>query len=373
MEQVMNSVLTHQFLSAEQLQLIRQESSNIEKNGQLSAPILDMIYANNWLKIMVPKSCGGLEWSLPQIVRLFETLAHADGSVGWNVNLGAGANLFSGYFSDEVAQTIFSNPKVWCAGSGASTGTAQRVENGYLINGYWKYASGSAHATHFTANCKLLDEDGNLITEDGKAVFRSFIFPKADVTIHNTWNVMGLKATASNDFEIKDLVVSEQAVFTLLKPSEFASAPIFKVPFDTLAFSNMASMVVGMTAHFLELFATEILPKKPLYCDLKMEERKGVSAIYEKYNAQFSALRLAFYHLLETCWNAYENGVQPSTDDLNALRLKAKETASLAREIVASLVPLCGMNIIFEDNEISRVYRDLTVGCQHYLLAPEME
>ncbi|MCO5259534.1 MAG: hypothetical protein M9916_05270 [Crocinitomicaceae bacterium] len=357
-------------LTEEQFAILRKESVSIEKEGKLTQPILDLIYTNNWLKIMVPSSCKGLEWTLPQIVHLFEALAFADGSIGWNVNLGAGANLFSGYFIDKKAQEIFTASNVWCAGSGASTGVAKKIAGGYMVNGYWKYASGSAHATHFTANCKLIDENETPLLENGTQMMRSFIFPKSAVTVFNTWNVLGLKATASNDFEVNNLVVPDDEVFSLLQPSNFASAPIFKVPFDALAFANMTSMMLGMSFHFLELFEKEILPKTPLYCNNTLNDRKDIKELFEQSVEKMTFFRNSFYTHLENVWKYFASNQQPTEEDLKLLANKAKESASLAREMLAQLIPLCGMNVLFVENEISRVWRDLTVGSQHYLLSP---
>src|SRR5690606_18355344 len=154
------------------------------------------------------------------------------------VNLGAGANMFSGYLEKEAAQKIFNSEKTCCAGSGAISGRATKVAGGYKISGYWKYASGSAHATHFTANCFILDEKNNQIFEDGKVVFKSFIFPKEKVEIKDTWHVIGLKATSSNDFEVNNLFVPEHCSFSLLKPSEHAASSLFQIPFELLAVVN---------------------------------------------------------------------------------------------------------------------------------------
>ena len=210
-------------LSEAEIQIIRNSAASAEANRTLGPELLNLIYKNNWFHIMVPESLGGLECELPQIVRLLESLCWADANFGWCVNLGGGANMFSGYLEKGAAQQIFNSEETCCAGSGAISGTATKVEGGYSISGNWKYASGSAHATHFTANCFILDENNNKQLENGKAVFKSFIFPREQVDIKDTWHVIGLKATSSNDFEVHDVFVPENCTFSLIKPSEHAS------------------------------------------------------------------------------------------------------------------------------------------------------
>src|SRR5690606_24882029 len=156
---------------------IEKCSAEAEEKRQLTATVLQLIYDCDWFRILIPKEYGGKEWPLPKAVALFEALAWADGNVGWCVNLGAGANMFAGYLDPETARGIFSHREVCCAGSGAVSGVATRVTGGYQVSGYWKYASGTAHATHFTANCYLYDAQRKPVEEAGSPEFRSFLFP----------------------------------------------------------------------------------------------------------------------------------------------------------------------------------------------------
>src|SRR5690606_22361265 len=160
-------------------ELIRSESRTAEINGALTALQLDLIYANRWFYLLVPESLGGREMPLPGFARLMERLAYVDGSFAWNVNLGAGANMFAGFMDQEEAARIFKDPKACVAGSGARTGTARAVDQGFVIDGSWKYASGSAHATYFSLNAVL---DGA-----GGEAFRSFLVPASGVKICDSW------------------------------------------------------------------------------------------------------------------------------------------------------------------------------------------
>src|SRR5690554_2760453 len=107
-----------EILTKEDLEIIRDKSTQSDKNRTLHQDVLDLIYDHKWFQIMVPRKSGGQEWELPQIVQLFESLAWADANVGWIVNLGAGANMFAGYLNQQSAKEIFDDPKTCCAGSG---------------------------------------------------------------------------------------------------------------------------------------------------------------------------------------------------------------------------------------------------------------
>ena len=139
--------------------------------GELHPDILEIAYEQEWFKLYVPTVYGGAGKKLPEILQIEEDLAYVDGSTAWTVTLCSGAAWFAGFLDPELANEIFADRKVCFAGSGAVGGTAQKTEKGYRINGHWKYASGALHATIFTANCLLQDENGNdVLNEDGEPI-----------------------------------------------------------------------------------------------------------------------------------------------------------------------------------------------------------
>jgi len=353
-----------------QIQLIRKHAAEAEQSRQLSPEVLQLIYEQQWLKIMEPPVCGGLFRSLPAIVRLFETLAYADGNVGWCVNLGAGANLFSGYLNAGTAKAIFSPATTWCAGSGAISGRAVKTTGGWHLSGRWKYASGSAYASHFTANGYLFDKQNKAITENGEPAFRSFIFPAELVQIIDTWHTSGLRASSSNDFAVEDIFIPEEQAFTLTKPSAFAKEAIFNFPFDALAVINMACMPTGMALHFLELFEQLMDSKTPLHSDKKLGQQPLIRQQFEQCQSLLQTTRTDMYEALDKAWQPFSEGHSAGTDELNALKTKARRAAQVALEIVHQLFPFCGMTIIYQDAELNKVWRDISVAGQHYLLSP---
>ena len=73
---------------------LRHWSVASEQLRKLHPEQLSLIYKQNWFNMYVPKEFGGLALSLPAGLRLEESLAWADGSLGWTVTLCSGANWF---------------------------------------------------------------------------------------------------------------------------------------------------------------------------------------------------------------------------------------------------------------------------------------
>ncbi|PSK89328.1 hypothetical protein [Taibaiella chishuiensis] len=357
-------------LSEATVQQLRAAAPATEAQQRLPADTLTLLYENRWFHVLVPAALGGQELPLPEVVRLFEALAWADANVGWCVNLGAGANIFAGYLPGPAAKNIFAPAATCCAGSGAITGTAHKVPGGYQVSGRWKYASGSAHATHFTANCALLNEAGNPVLEENVPAFRSFIFPAKQVTILDTWQVIGLKATSSNDFEVTAIFVPDTQVFSLVKASPFAQGPLYRFPFEQMAVVNMACMLTGIALHFADLYHELAAHKKPIHSDKLLAENEKAQAIENKAATAFYTAREHMYHTLQLTWNEYEAEKTASASLLEALSRDARKAALEARNLINALYPLCGMSITNPASALNKVWRDAATAGQHYLLGP---
>lgn len=355
------------------IKIIRDHARTAERTGLLSAEVLGLIYRENWLGLLIPQNYGGLEWPLPRVVAFFEALGWADGNVGWCVNLGAGANMFAGYLEADAARAIFTGPEIWCAGSGAVAGNASPAPGGYVVSGHWKYASGAAHATHFTANCLLSDEQGEPLPPSEGPAFRSIIVPREQVRVFDTWKVSGLKATSSQDFGMDQVFVPEAHVFSLRSPSQFATGPLYRFPFDTLAVVNMASMATGVTLHFIDLFKMLMGRKRPLHSGTLLEAQPLVRQRFESVTEEFYGARREMYEALAVAWEGCAGGKLSTDEEQRRLTGAARRAASAGRDVFYQLFQYCGMDILYTDSALNKTWRDMTVASQHHLLGPLYE
>ncbi|HRO45170.1 acyl-CoA dehydrogenase [Agriterribacter sp.] len=351
-------------LAAESITLIRQYAAAAEQTGQLHPEQLQLIYDQNWFNLFVPRLMGGLEMSLPEGVRLQECLARADGGFGWTVTLCSGANWFIGFMDKSAAAAFFSDKQVCLAGSGAATGKATLTENGYTVNGYWKYATGAPHATAFTANC-VIEKDGELILqEDGSPLVKAFIFRKEEVEIHNTWNATGMRATASHSFSVKALHIPKNRCF-IIEPGH-ACLPdlVFRFPFQLFAEVTIAANYCGIAFHFMDeckpIFEERI--KRHGYA---IKEACEMLEILGRTQSKLEDARQLFYRILEKTW---ENGSMEKrwdTLDLENLNEACRTMVKLARSSVDDLYPYCGMIATEQGSGINRVWRDFHTASLH--------
>ncbi|RYD84433.1 MAG: acyl-CoA dehydrogenase, partial [Sphingobacteriales bacterium] len=83
-------------LKPEWIKTIRENAPVAEQMGMLHPLQLALIYEQKWFMFLVPEAYSGLQLDLHKQVRLEESLAWANGSLGWVVTLCSGAGWFGG-------------------------------------------------------------------------------------------------------------------------------------------------------------------------------------------------------------------------------------------------------------------------------------
>jgi indole-3-acetate monooxygenase len=334
-----------------------------EHMGMLHPEQLKVVYSREWFKMFVPRDKGGLGMSLPEILKVEEALSYADGSSAWVVTLCSGAGWFYGFLNPELAVETFEDRKVCLAGSGATTGIATITDEGYLINGCWKYASGAAHATAFTLNCRIRRGEEQLMNSDGSPKILSFLLKPNEVKINKTWNTMGMIATGSYSFEVNQITVPETRSFIIDAQHSFQHDPIFKFPFLQLAETTLAINLSGMAYRFIDLCASLFEQQKKH----SAFQHANLIELLEDSRMKFDSLRADFHSICDKCWVELlaQNYIsEPSLISLTELSYKLVHRS---RSIVNQFYPYCGLSSTDTRSEINRVWRNFHTAGQHAL------
>jgi alkylation response protein AidB-like acyl-CoA dehydrogenase len=358
---------SHQ-LQPDWIEVIRSSAPVAEQARQLMPGQLELVYKQNWFKMLVPKPYGGLEIDLNQEVRLIEALAWADGSLGWVITLCTGAGWFGGFLEPKFAKEIFADRTVCLAGSGAPTGTATITSDGYLINGSWKYASGALNTTHFTANCNIIKNNEPVLDGNGEQLILPFVFTKDEVNVIPAWAYTGMVATGSHSFEVTDVHVPAKRAFKIDAAFVKVNSPLYTYPFHQLAEATLAANISGMAIHFIDLC-------KDVFADKRVSKKLTPAQSTELHDVlgwsihRLNQLRTAFYEELDQSWLNYANANTDNREEnLQSVSWASRKMAKKARQIVDELFPYCGLEAARTYSELNRVWRDIHTASQHSLL-----
>ncbi|WP_240762106.1 acyl-CoA dehydrogenase family protein [Paenibacillus thalictri] len=180
--------------------------------------------ATGYLALTVPRAFGGEEASLYEMVLAQERIARGDGStalaVGWHIGtmlqlrstLSWPEKLYASFCREVVTEGAMVNhfASERATGSPSRGGrpetTAVRTDGGWLISGRKTYSTLSPILRHFTVSAGI---DG---TED---TGEFFVRAQEGVTVEETWNTLGMRATGSHDLVLNQVFVPDEEVIRL--------------------------------------------------------------------------------------------------------------------------------------------------------------
>lgn len=342
-------------------------ATKAEKLGCLPEEWLEVIYHQKWFKLFVPKYLNGLGLSFTDVLRTEESLAKKDGSLAWTVTLCAGAAWFVGFLNEDLATEVFKNPEVCFAGSGFVGGTANKVGGQYIVNGDWTYASGALHATHLTANCKMLENGKALLDKHGEPVIKAFLLKSSEVEILDGWSYMGMIATGSHSFKVVEQYVPLNRVFEIVPEKAILPEPIFQYPFLQLAEATLVANVLGISLHFFDLVDE---------CFQARNKKRNYDNVHINYYNELKCnllqdilnLRLEFFDIIEKSWQQLSIKRKISEGTLAEVSKICRELAITCRGNSAKIHPYAGLEAAKKHTEINRVWRDMNTVSQHALL-----
>ena len=360
-----------QVLQKDWIELIRAEAAEAQQLGQLTPKQLALFYREGWFKALVPKLYGGLEWSFGKIVRFEEAIGWVDGSAGWVFTLASGAGWFAGYLDAGLSRSLFASATACLVGSGAVAGSGRLADKGgYRVTGKWSYATGAPHGTAFTANVWL---------EDQKLV-RPFVFLPSEVEVHKTWYPIGLIASASESFEVKDVYVEQARGFLIDPDQPVVHSPLYRLPFGALAEATIAANLSGMALRFME--ELEALWQVKYLSGVTSRPRphwlSGAELLLRQLSEGWMQLRKALLDEvdgLEVYVNQHMDVCLFKEDLLYNTKSAAVSSAAQAlahhcRLAVNQLYPFTGLTGADRHSLIGKVWRDFQTGSQHALFTP---
>ena len=346
--------------------VLRERAAESEALRQLPASTLADYEAAEFLAAMRPTEVGGLEISLGAWVDITRTLARGDASAGW-----VGSFLMSHAWlltklSKEAQEDVFrGQPWALAAAAAAPPGRADRVAGGYRISGRWRFASGIMHSTWVIL---MVASDKGMLT---------CVVPMSDVTIHDTWQVPGMKATGSNDVEAIDVFVPEYLAVgfdqVTLPDNPGANAysyPLLRYPMHRVLPLIHPAVAIGVAEAMLDLF------RERLGTRVRIQTRGAIAdeaTTHETYGEAFFAVRCADLMLrnaVEIVDAAFGTDAAPglTLDQRAELNLSVAGAGVQAFRAVDLLVQASGASALRTGSPIDRICRDTQVMRNHGVL-----
>lgn len=336
----------------------KSKSAEIDEQSIFPKENVEDLLKLGYASLTLPESYGGNGFSVYDMVLLQETLASFDAntalSVGWS--LGVVGELFENklwtkekldFFAAEVLNGALVNRSVSEAQTGSPTrggrpGTTA-VKNGdtWVLNGRKIFTTASPVLSYFLTSA--------WIEEKEKIGF--FLIPRdtAGLSIEETWDVVSMRGTSSNDLVLNNVVVHES---NLVELPEFASGGkingwLLHIPATYLGIAQAAR---DYAVHFANTHSPNSL-------NGPIAQLPNVQQLIGEIDIELTKARLVIYGVA----SSYDN---ESTKELlsNEVSVAKHIVTNSAITIVDKAMRLVGAKSLQRTNPLQRYYRDVRAG-----------
>jgi alkylation response protein AidB-like acyl-CoA dehydrogenase len=338
--------------------LIRALGPTGEVECELPTRVVDALHEAGLFRLLVPRDLGGEEVDLLTFSEVIETVAEGDGSTAWCLGQNAVSNMTSAYMPDDDARAMFRDPRTVLAWGAGINDEAAEMEGGFQVTGRWAFASGSRHATWIGGQAPIIAPDGTRrLEQDGTPAYRMFVFPREVCRIDSNWDVMGLRGTGSDSYEIAGIYVPKSHAFLRTVPAPHPGS-LYRTPLAAIYPIAFASVALGLAKAILEAFVDMARKKTPQGLR-PMRESDAIQSILGHAATRLSSAR---NNLRQTIIEIY--GL--TLDDDRDIKLRADTTFATSEAVAVAdlLYHEAGATAIFSGQPFERRFRDIHAVAQ---------
>jgi alkylation response protein AidB-like acyl-CoA dehydrogenase len=333
-----------------------------EERRRLAPVLLDKLHEAKMFRLLMPRTSGGIETDPITFFHVIETIASGDASTAWCLSQAGGCSMSAAYLDLPVAQEIFGDdPRgvlAWGPGPGAK---ATECEGGYKVTGVWAFASGSRHATWLGAHCSIVNADGSPKRgTDGRQLERTMLVRSTDVEWTDIWHTVGLRATASDQFALKDFFVRADHSVTREFDKECREpGALYRMSSGTCYQMGFAGVACGIARAALDDFIGMARNKVPRGSKYALRDNAVVQSNIAQAVIDVRAARAYLLQSMADIWKDLQAGNLISVEQRITIRGAATNAIHKAREAVDTVYNAAGATAIFENQPLERRFRDI--------------
>jgi 3-hydroxy-9,10-secoandrosta-1,3,5(10)-triene-9,17-dione monooxygenase len=347
--------------------ILERNAEEADRLRRLPEANVQALHDSGLCRLMVPRRLGGYETDIRTYITVMAELGRGCGSTAWTASLVNVCAWLAALFPERAQQDVWGpNPEAWIAGSLAPKGEARATAGGWIVSGRWPWASGSLHAQWAACGILMKNEQG------GVANLGLSLTPMTDLTIEDTWHMVGMRGTGSNTIVANDVFVPEHRF--LPYPGAFQGAYRTEHKDETLYRAAFVPFTI------LILIGSQLgVAKAALDHVIANASRRGVTHTNFEKQTESTGFQIQVAEAAMKIESAYLHALR-AADDLDRdarsgqhpdLTARAKTRADVAlvakycREAVDLLVSAHGTSSLADSNRLQRLWRDIHVASHH--------
>jgi alkylation response protein AidB-like acyl-CoA dehydrogenase len=332
---------------------IRAAADDMDRRGVVPAELVTELREAGAFRLLTPRELGGFEAPLTTVLRVYEELGRIDASVAWlvwNANFG----FIGALLDDDGNARLWGNGTEPVFANSGQPGVAVPADGGYRVSGNWKIVSGIDNADWLVVVAVVVQDGAPRLTEAGAP---------DQLTIKDTWNVSGMRATRSNDVRIDEALVPDDLVASIDRPARI-DRPVYRGFMPALVIPGCTAITLAIAQRSIEETVTLATSKRTSTGDT-LADLVRTQSVIAKSEAAVRAARLLLYSAAETLQAAGEQAEPVTIEDRAALRAAMSHAAQVSRECLVAMYELSSSSSLYLGNPVERLFRDGMAALQH--------
>ena len=358
-------------LSDEMLVRFRERAPMYDRENRFFTEDFEELRQAGYLLTPIPREFGGVGMTLSQVCHEQRRLAYyapatalavnmhlywmgvaaichqfGDTSVDWMLEEGARGEVFAAGHS-EAGNDL---PALY------STTRAERVDGGYRFYGHKNFGT----LTPVWTRLGLHGQDS--ADPDGAKIVHAFMPRDTDgYSIKQTWDTLGMRATASQDTILEGAFVPDRSIARVV-PVDFAGADLFILAIFAYAEPALSNVYIGIAQRTFDLAVANAQSKKSIALGGKtMAHNPMIQYLVADMAVELDAIIAHVDRVADDWTNGVDHGpLWPAK--LVACKYHCVEGA---RRVAKGALDVCGGGAIFKTQELERLLRDVMLGPIH--------
>ncbi|PNE20921.1 acyl-CoA dehydrogenase [Amycolatopsis sp. BJA-103] len=351
-----------------------ERQQETERRGYYGLDTHNELLNAGFYRLLVPRRYGGYEFGIDTHMRVVSALARGCPSTAWMYTFGAShAHLIGTLFGEETQNELFAGGDFICPGVVAPVGFAEQAEDGgWIVDGVFRYASGSPYATHFVGQTFIAGAEGEPPTQ------LMFVVPRDKWERLDDWGAqLGLKGSGSHSVKIEKAHIP--AHYALVGTHMGLTSVVGGTPGlelhgnrlyggSVLAPLNfqVGALAVGMATGALDAYGELMRERKTAYPPFgSRAEDPDYQLRYGEAAGRIEAARAAMRDMLRQWHETAENGSATREVELR-MSIISREIVRMAWTAVSDILfPTAGTSAVRAGERLERIWRDMSTLHTH--------
>jgi alkylation response protein AidB-like acyl-CoA dehydrogenase len=350
--------------------IIQKYNPEAERERRLSRPVLNALRETGLLRMSTPRSLGGLETDPITRALVVEEISRHDSAAGWTLENPLDWAFFCARLPDEGAEEIYSRgADILIAAQFGRPLNATSTEAGYRISGRAPFVS-NCYDADWISSTALVDVDHR---SEGEPEMVMVYFPRENCEIIDTWHVMGMRGTGSNDISVTDVYVPKSRTFSMVsefKPGSHYQGPLYRLPMVGFAATGIPTPMLGVARKALDEVTALALSKTPVASSGLLRERSSAQIQLGQAEAILRSGRLLLLNTVNEGWRRCLDGGTHSLKQKADLLLAMTHAMSSAVQAVELCCRIAGTTAFRSTSPLERCFRDIQT-MRHHVFASE--